>query len=321
MSTEARPVDAPSPDGQSRHGGATGFVPPEPALADFHTHTLRSDGILTPAELVAAAAATGLRLLAITDHDTLAGVRELRASGDTPAGLEVLPGIEINTVVLDRDHVLEGEVHILGIGVDPDDEALENALARQRDARRIRFEKMAGKLRDLGMPIEAALEALPATTDEDALGRPRVARALIAAGHAVSVEDAFNRHLSRGRAAYVPREGLGPREAIGAIRAAGGLASLAHYSEAPDHLGFLRELIDMGLNGLEVHYRAFDPDTVRTMRRIATDHRLAWTGGTDYHGDRETYAEAHAQLWNPPEVAKGVRNVLADGATRAEPSG
>jgi len=310
MSTEARPVDATSPDIASRHGSATGFVPPEPALADFHTHTLRSDGILTPDGLVAAVAANGVRLLAITDHDTLAGVRELRASGETPAGLEVVPGIEINTVVLDRDHVLEGEVHILGIGVDPDDDALEAALARQRDARRLRFEKMVGKLRDLGMPIEAALETLPATTDEDALGRPRVARALIAAGHAASVEDAFNRHLSRGRAAYVSREGLGPQEAIGAIRAAGGLASLAHYSEASDHLGFLRELVDMGLNGLEVHYRAFDPGTVRTMRRIATDHRLVWTGGTDYHGDRETYAEAHAQLWNPAEVAAGIADAL-----------
>ena len=311
MSTETRPTGTET-SAVKRHGAATGFVPPEPALADFHTHTLRSDGILTPAELVAAVAATGVKLLAITDHDTLAGVRELHASGETPAGLEVIPGIEINTVVRDRDHVLEGEVHILGIGVDPDDEALEAALARQRDARRIRFEKMVGALRDLGMPIDAALETLPATTDEDALGRPRVARALIAAGHAVSVEDAFNRHLSRGRPAYVPREGLGPVDAIGAIRAAGGLASLAHYSEASDHLDFLRALIDMGLNGLEVHYRAFDPDTVRTMRRIATDHRLVWTGGTDYHGDRETYAEAHAQLWNPSQVAEGVRDALAE---------
>jgi predicted metal-dependent phosphoesterase TrpH len=264
---------------------------------------------------VAAAAAVGLRAIAITDHDTLAGVRELHVSGEVPEGLEVIPGIEINTVVRDRDHVLEGEVHILGIGVDPDDEALEAALARQRDARRLRFEKMVGKLRDLGMSVDAALETLPATTDEDALGRPRVARALIAAGYASSIEDAFNRHLSRGRPAYVPREGLGPRDAIGAIRAAGGLASLAHYSEAVEHLDWIAELIDMGLNGLEVHYRAFDPDTVRTMRRIADDHRLTWTGGTDFHGDGESYAEAHAELWNPPEVLAGVRAALDRPAT------
>ena len=296
------------------HAPESGVVPPEPAIVDLHTHTLRSDGLLTPAELAAAAAAAGIRLLAITDHDTLAGVRELRASGDVPAALEIVPGIEINTVVGDREHVMEGEVHVLGLGVDPEDEALEAALARQREARRVRFEKIVGKLRDLGMPIEAALETLPATTDEDALGRPRVARALIAAGHAVSVEDAFNRHISRGRPAYVPREGLGPRQAIGAIRAAGGLASLAHYSEAPQHLDFLRGLVDMGLNGLEVHYRAYDLETVRAMRRLADDLRLVWTGGTDYHGDRETYAEAHAQLWNPQEVERGIRAALGHGA-------
>src|SRR6185436_18691599 len=122
---------------------------------------------------------------------------------------------------------------------------------------------------------------------------------------------------SRGRLAYVPREGLGPRAAIGAIRAAGGMASLAHYSEAVDHLDWIEELIEMGLNGLEVHYRAFDPDTVRTMRGIATDHGLVWTGGTDYHGDRETYAEAQAQLWNPPEVADGIRSALGLGVRSA----
>ena len=108
----------------------------------------------------------------------------------------------------------------------------------------------------------------------------------------------------------MPREGLGPRDAIGAIRAAGGIASLAHYSEAPAHMDFMRSLVDLGLNGLEVHYRAYDVSTVRLMQRIAADLGLVPTGGSDYHGDRETYAEAHAQLWNPPEVAAGVRAAL-----------
>jgi predicted metal-dependent phosphoesterase TrpH len=201
-------------------------------------------------------------------------------------------------------------VHVLGIGVDPDDEALEAALARQRDARRIRFEKMIDRLRGMGVPIDAALETLPVTTDEDALGRPRIARALIEAGYAQSVEDAFNRHLSRGRPAYVPREGLGPRDAIAAIRAAGGIASLAHYAEAPDNLDFLRELMELGLNALEVHYRAYNLPTVTTLKKVATELRLLPTGGTDYHGDRETYAEAHAQLWIPDDIANGVRTSL-----------
>jgi predicted metal-dependent phosphoesterase TrpH len=283
------------------HRPAMPFEPPSPSTIDLHTHTLRSDGLLTPRQLVDAAAATGVRLLAITDHDTLAGVRELRR-GSLPEGLELLPGIEINTVVEHRDDIAEGEVHVLGLGVDPDDDALEAALGRQRDARRVRFDKMVGKLRDQGVPIDAALEGLPGTTDEDALGRPRLARALIRCGYATSVEDAFRQHLSRGRPAYVPRQGLGPREAIKAIRDAGGLASLAHYAEATDHIDFVRSLIEMGLNGLEVYYRAYDQETVGALQRIATDLRLVMTGGTDYHGDRETYAEAHAQLWVPPEV-------------------
>jgi 3',5'-nucleoside bisphosphate phosphatase len=297
------------------HASASRFTPPSPSTVDLHTHTLRSDGLLTPAELVGAAAAAGVRLLAITDHDTLAGVRELRR-GALPAGLELVAGIEINTVVEHREHVMEGEVHILGLGVDPDDEALEAALSRQRDARRLRFHRMVGKLRDQGVPIDAALDGLPATTDEDALGRPRLARALIKCGYATSVEDAFRQHLSRGRPAYVPRQGLGPREAIQAIRAAGGLASLAHYAEAPDHLLWMRALVEMGLNGLEVYYRAYDQETVATLHEIATDLRLVTTGGTDYHGDRETYAEAHAELWFPPQATPAVFDVLG-AATRA----
>jgi len=293
------------------HRPATRFVPPSPSTVDLHTHTLRSDGLLTPAQLVEAAASAGVRLLSITDHDTLAGVRELRRGGAVPAGLELVPGIEINTVVENRDHVMEGEVHILGIGVDPDDDALEAALAQQRDARRLRFDRMVQKLRDQQVPIDAALEGLPATTDEDALGRPRLARALIRCGYATSVEDAFRQHLSRGRPAYVPRQGLGPREAIRAIRDAGGLTSLAHYAEATDHLLWVRALVEMGLNGLEVFYRAYDQDTVAGLRRIAEDLRLVMTGGTDYHGDRETYAEAHAELWVPPEAVSSIREGIA----------
>jgi len=300
---------------EERHHAPSGrFQPPSPSTVDLHTHTLRSDGLLTPGELVHAAAAVGVRLLAITDHDTLAGVREVRRS-PLPDGVEVVAGIEINTVIEDRSHVMEGEVHILGLGVDPDDDALEAALSRQRDARRRRFDRMVDKLRAQGVPIDAALETLPATTEDDALGRPRLARALIRCGYATSVEDAFQKHLSRGRPAYVPRQGLGPREAIQAIRAAGGLASLAHYAEAPDHMPWLRALVDMGLDGLEVYYRAYDQATVATLRGIAEDLRLVMTGGTDYHGDRETYAEAHADLWVPPEVESAVRAGLETSRT------
>jgi predicted metal-dependent phosphoesterase TrpH/GNAT superfamily N-acetyltransferase len=285
---------------------------------DLHSHTSRSDGILTPTELVTAAAEAGVRLLAITDHDTLAGVRDLRRSESIPPGLEVLPGIELNSVVTEPAELGEGEVHVLGIGVDPDDDELEEALARQRRSRRTRFERMVRRLRELGMPVDAALEQQPATTDEDALGRPRIARAMIAAGYASSVEDAFTRHLSKGRPAYVPRLGLNAVESIRAIRSAGGLASLAHFSEAPEHLPFLRELIDAGLNGLEVYYRAYELPVVMQLRRVATDLRLVMTGGTDFHGDRESYAEAHAQLWIPDEIEPPLREALRHSTPRVD---
>jgi hypothetical protein len=138
---------------------------------------------------------------------------------------------------------------------------------------------------------------------------------MIAAGYVSSVEEAFNLHLSRGRAAYEPRLGLGPVDAIRAIRDSGGLPSLAHFAEAPDHLGFLRELVDAGLGGLEVHYRAYDLETVRTLRAIADDLRLVITGGSDYHGDREAYDEAHAELWFPAELEGQLRDGL--GAAHA----
>jgi 3',5'-nucleoside bisphosphate phosphatase len=286
---------------------------PVPATMDLHTHTTRSDGILTPDELIAAAAAAGIKTLAITDHDTLVGCRYLLRSDGVPEGLDLIPGIELNSVVAEPVALGEGEVHVLGLGVDVEDDALEAALARQRDARRTRFEAMIQRLRDLGMSVDAALEQQPATDDDDALGRPRIARAMIAAGFATSVEDAFNRHLSKGRAAYVPRHGLNAIDSIRAIRAAGGLASLAHFAEAPQHVGFIRELIDAGLNGLEVYYRAYEPATVESLRFLASNLRLVMTGGTDFHGDRETYAEAHAELYLPVEVEAGFRSALRVG--------
>ncbi len=284
-------------------------VPAAPATIDLHTHTTRSDGLLEPPALVAAVAATGVRLLAITDHDTLAGVREVLAAGSLPTGLELLAGIELNAVT-NRPDLQESEVHILGLGVDPDDDGLETTLSLQRDRRRVRFELMVAQLAAIGYPIDDALEVLPATGADDALGRPRAARAMIEKGYVGSVEEAFDRYLSRGRPGYVPREGLGPIEAIRAIKAAGGLAALAHFSDAPNRPDVIHELQEAGLDGLEVYYRTFDARTVAAMMNFAARTRLVATGGSDYHGDRETYGEAHAGLDVPPEVADRVRAAL-----------
>ena len=285
-------------------------VPPSPSAIDLHSHTARSDGLLEPIELATAARAAGVRLLSITDHDTLAGYRELRASAAAEAldGLELLPGVELNAVMGDRPELIESEVHVLGLGVDPDDDAFEAILQRQRGEPRVRFGRMVDRLREIGMPIDSALADVPPAGDEDALGRPTLARAMVSLGYALSVEDAFVRFLSRGRPAYVPRGGLGPIEAISAIRAARGVPSLAHFSEGPERLDLMAELIAAGLQGLEVYHGSFDAPTVERMHALATELRLLETGGTDFHGDRETYAEAHARLWVPPEVEAPLRD-------------
>ncbi len=270
---------------------------------------------MEPADLVRAAFDCGVTTFALTDHDTLAGYRELVPAGAIPAGLELIAGVEINAIVREEIGLWEGELHILGLGMDPDDAAFEAALAEQRRRRAERFARTVRRLAELGMPIDRQLETLAIGAD-DALGRPIVGRALVAAGFATSVGDAFHRLIGRGAPAYIPRDGLGPQEAISAIRNAGGLAVLAHFSEAPGRGSLLRELIDGGLTGLEVFYRTFDRPTVQAMAEVARALGLVATGGSDYHGDTGTYAEAHAALWVPPEVADGVHGAGVVGSFR-----
>jgi 3',5'-nucleoside bisphosphate phosphatase len=294
---------------------ARGFGPrPAPgggsSTVDLHTHTLRSDGVLTPVELVRAAAEAGITTLAITDHDTLAGIRDLVLNRAMPASIELITGIEINALARGIP-LQDGELHILGFGMDLADETFEAAIATQRAARRARFERTVSRLREIGLGIDAQVANLDLDDDDDALGRPTIARALIAAGHATSVEDAFQRLIGWGGPAYVPREGMGPREAIEAIRAAGGLPALAHFAEAPSQMALLRELREMGLAGLEVYYRTFPPETVTMVGQVAKSLGLLATGGSDYHGDLMSYAETHAALHVPDSVAVALREALA----------
>jgi predicted metal-dependent phosphoesterase TrpH len=288
-------------------------IPPDPSTIDLHAHTDRSDGVLAPVDLVAAAFDAGVRIFALTDHDTLAGYRDTISAGVVPAGMTLLTGVEINALVTRDIGLWEGELHILGFGMDPGDEAFEAVLMDQRDQRRRRFDRTIARLRELDMPIEAQVSDLRAS-DDDALGRPTIARALMAAGHASSVEDAFSRWLGHGAPAYIRRDGLEPDGAIRAIVAAGGVPVLAHFREAPTRIELLRELIDVGLAGLEVHYRSFDRETTTAVAEVARRLGLLMTGGTDYHGDLGTYAEAHASLWVPPAVGDRLIGRLDQGA-------
>jgi predicted metal-dependent phosphoesterase TrpH len=309
---------SPAPSGRparvGRHvapaSGTPGAVlPPAPSTIDLHTHTLRSDGVLSPADLMAAAAAAGVRLLAITDHDTLAGYRELVAADAVPPDVELIPGVEINALVTRDLGLWEGELHILGFGMDPTDDAFEAALAAQRGERRTRFTRTVALLREIGLPIDDQVADL-VPDDDDALGRPTIARALVAAGFATSVEDAFDRIIGHGKPGYVRRGGMGPEAAIAAINAAGGVPVLAHFREAPTRPDILAELVEAGLAGLEVHYRTFDAATTSAVEAVAADLGLLATGGSDYHGDLGPYVEAHTALWVPPQVGVALRSAI-----------
>jgi predicted metal-dependent phosphoesterase TrpH len=277
---------------------------------DLHCHTARSDGVLEPLELYRQLAAAGTTLVAITDHDTLAGATEILAAGlglpgpaDEP---RILAGVEINTTADDDLPGADGlsrkerELHVIGLGIDPEDEALQSALAAQRAQRTIRREAILDKLAALGLDVR---EHMPAGEGIDSSGRPHIARALVAAGHADDVQDAFSRYLAVDGPGYVPRQGMGPREAIAAIRAAGGISMLAHRSDAPLHPQLMAALQEAGLDGIEVYHQSFGPDDVARMERFAADHALLPSGGSDYHGDDDmSYASAQARTYVPDIV-------------------
>ena len=238
---------------------------------DLHLHSNASDGVLAPGELVRVAAGTGLSVISITDHDTVAGIPEALAAAKV-AGIRVIPGVEIST-----DH--KGvQAHILGYFVDYESDAFLARLDSFRLARLERANRILGKLDTLGI-------VLPRETVSDAdevgvVGRPHIARAMIAHGYVDSMEEAFGRYLSPGQQAYIPRAKLTPAEAIGMIRAAAGLPVLAH----PWSLTYLLDdLADKGLVGLEVYYRDYDACQVGRLSRIAKEMGLVRTGGSDFH--------------------------------------
>ncbi len=238
---------------------------------DLHLHTTCSDGTLTPAETVAAAAERGVTVIAITDHDTVAGIAPARA---VAGGVQVIAGVEINT------EVKRENIHILGYGFDPDNQQFLDGLASLRAGRRARARQMLKRLADIGYPLDdAAVMAY-----DGAIGRPHLARALVAAGYLPNESEVFARVLGDRCPAYVPREKFTPEEAIALIHAAGGLASLAHPGKLGDPMRFIRQLSAAGLDGLEAYHSDHSPQLTARMVARASEFGLIVTGGTDSHG-------------------------------------
>jgi predicted metal-dependent phosphoesterase TrpH len=247
-------------------------------LIDLHVHSDASDGLYGPVELVRRAAAAGVSVLSVTDHDTMAATAAVASHG-AAQGIETLPGIEITAVLEGRD------IHVLGYFLDPASPSLDQFLGGQRADRVRRLRAMAERLSGLGCPIDIdEIAAKAASTPGRTIGRPQLARALVAAGHAASVNEAFNQYLATGRPAFVPRSGASPEEVITLIRAAGGLSSLAHPGLlARDDL--IPDLARAGLTAIEVYHPEHPPETQGRYLALAHGLGLGVTGGSDYHGD------------------------------------
>ena len=242
---------------------------------DLHVHTTASDGSLSPPEVVGLAADGGLDVLAITDHDTVAGISP---AVDAAAGiaLQLIPGIEVSST-----HEGE-EYHILGYFVDPWADSIEAHERHALGARENRMGEMVDRLRCQGLLIEMADVLDAAGPDRSAIGRPHLARALVLKGYAKSVPEAFDRLIGGDHPAFVPTRLATPEEAIGLILHAGGIPVWAHPPMDSLHR-LLPTFIGVGLRGLEVYRPRSTPRHVRKLEQVARTAGLLMTGGSDWH--------------------------------------
>lgn len=254
-------------------------------MIDLHTHTTASDGRCTPAELVARAAAAGVTVLSVTDHDTVAACEAVGAACRT-AGIEFVAGIEVTAV---RE---EADVHVLGYFVDPESAALRTFLIEQRRNRIERVRRMVARLVQAGLRLDADAILRPAVDDPSkSVGRPWIARALVAAGDVKSTNEAFALWLSRGRPGFVARDGAPPEEVVARIHDAGGIASLAHPGLLKRD-GWIAGFAGAGLDALEAHHTEHDAATIARYRAMAEQLSVGVSGGSDYHAD-ESHGAPH----------------------------
>lgn len=261
---------------------------PNPSVADgpidLHIHTTASDGTFSPAAVLREARERGLAAIAITDHDTTAGVRAALDAG-IPPEMGFLPGVEISAAP-PPSCPMKGSFHLLGYGFRLDHEPLNRCLERLQDSRKNRNPRILAKLRDLGIDLEP--DALTAE-DGGQMGRPHIAGLLKERGYVNSFDEAFDRYIGNHAPAYVDKYRAPVAEAIDLIRAAGGVAVAAHpgllpLEPGPPFEAMVAELREMGLRGIEVFYPEHSPERTEYFIGVARRFGLVTTGGTDFHG-------------------------------------
>jgi 3',5'-nucleoside bisphosphate phosphatase len=250
-----------------------------PKVIDLHTHSTVSDGSDPPEQIPALAAAAGCTAVALTDHDRLDGVG--RAAGRAAAlGIELVPGCEISC------ELSPGTMHVLIYFVEPGDGPLQDELVRLQRARDDRNTQLVARLQDLGLPV--TLEEIEQEADGPGVGRPHVAAVLVRKGLATSIQDAFDRYLAKGKPGYVDKARLEADQAVRLALASGGVPVLAHplsLAMAPPEVErTVRELVGVGLAGIEAVYGRYTPEERASLCELARRHDLVATGGSDYHG-------------------------------------
>jgi hypothetical protein len=253
---------------------------------DLHVHSTASDGTLSPRQIVEQAQAIGLSALAITDHDTIDGVAQALACGIPPA-LEFISGVEISAAP-PGNFPFSGSFHILGYGIALDHAPLNQVLNKLQKARENRNPLIVKRLSEMGMPITFRELTLSAG-GEGQIGRPHIAQVMVNRGYVTSIDDAFDRFIGTAKPAYVDKYRVACHEAIRLIQNAGGIAVLAHPFLYRHHgtrqlEEMIKELVQMGLKGVETYYPEHREDDTRLFKSLADRYGLIQTGGTDFHG-------------------------------------
>ncbi len=252
--------------------------------ADLHVHTTASDGVLSPKEIVARAHGAGLSCIAVTDHDGVGGIEEAVAAG-AELGMKIIPGIEISTI----SEADNEEIHMLGYFIRWRNKSLQNWLDGIISDRKERAAKMVENLRGLGYDIE--LSRVEKISGSEFIGRPHIARAILEKRYASGIGEVFSdKFIGKESKAYVERRKVTPQEGIDIIRKYGGVAAIGHPGGMPSggqlEDGNITTLVDGGLSAIEVDCPKHSPEQVELYRRIAKEHGLIATAGSDYHGHK-----------------------------------
>lgn len=278
---------------------------------DLHVHSTKSDGSLTPTELVDLAIEKGLRAFALTDHDTTDGIDEA-VSYASDKDIEVIPGVELSTEYKGRD------IHMVGLYIDHKSEAFLNHIEKFRNSRDLRNEKMCNKLREeAGMDI--SYEALKATDPGAVITRSHYAKYMLAHGYIKSLKEAFDRYIGDHSKYFVPREKISPSDGIKLILSAGGIPVLAHPILYHMTKGQLDELVSTlkadGLVGIEAIYSTYSPAEESQIKSLANRFDLKISGGSDFHGEAKPglmLGTGYGKLFVPETVLDNLTKTCED---------